>query len=291
MTAPARASRRHMMLGRAASRRLADVATYLVLILGTAIIMIPPFWMLSASLKTVDKIFIFPPEWIPRPFTLDNYIRMFRDVPFPRFFLNSVIVSSCTIVGQTLSASIVGFGFARLRFPGRNIIFVIMLSTLMIPFQVTMIPLFVIMRWLGFLNSLKALIVPAFFGSPFYIFLMRQYFMTLPFELDDAARIDGCNTFQIFWRIILPLASPALASVVVLEFLASWNSFVGPLIFLNDQNKYTVSLGLSMFRNAFQTDWGGLMAASVLTTLPALIVFFLAQQKLIGGIALTGIKG
>ncbi len=289
MTAPL--SRAHPRLGRTASRRLGDLLTYAILLLGAVVIMIPPFWMISASFKTVDKIFIFPPEWIPRPFTLQNYIYILRDVPFPRFILNSLIVSGFTIIGQTLSASVVAFGFARLRFPGRNIIFVIMLSTMMIPFQVTMIPLFVIMRWLGFLNSLKALIVPAFFGSPFYIFLIRQYFMTLPFELDDAARIDGCNTFQIFARVILPLASPALASVVVLEFLASWNSFVGPLIFLNDQEKYTVSLGLSMFRNSFQTEWGALMAASVLSTLPVLLVFILAQQKLIGGIALTGIKG
>ena len=270
---------------------MGDILTWLVLIAGGIVIMIPVAWMVSASFKTADKIFIFPPEWLPHPWTIDNYIHMFRDVPFPRFILNSLIVSSCTIVGQALSASVVAFGFARVRFPGRNVIFVVMLSTLMIPFQVTMIPLFVIMRWLGFLNTLKALIVPAFFGSPFYIFLLRQYFMTLPFELDDAARIDGCSTFGIFGRIILPLATPALASIVVLEFLASWNSFIGPLIFLNDQENYTVSLGLSMFRNAFQTDWGGLMAASVLTALPVLIVFFVAQQKLIGGIALTGIKG
>jgi ABC-type glycerol-3-phosphate transport system permease component len=253
----------------------------------------PLLWLLSSSFKSTEAVMVFPPQFIPKSPTLENYVYIFDKVHFQIFFLNSIIVSAVTMIGQILSSSLAAYGFSRLRFPGRNIIFVLLLSTLMIPFQAYMIPRFVIMRMLGVLDSLVAVFLPYIFGSAFYIFLLRQYYMSLPRELDEAAIMEGANFFRVFWSILLPLTRPAIVTIAVLEFLASWNSFLEPLIYLNTQTKFTVALGLSLFRYSFgnRVEWGPLMAATFLVALPCLVICFAAQKQLVGGIAISGIKG
>jgi multiple sugar transport system permease protein len=269
------------------------IVIVVVLVIGVLTMLTPFLWMLSASFKLESKVLSYPPSLWPDPWTLDNYTYVFQTLGYMRFVVNSLIVVTFTISGHVISGSLVAFGFARMRFPGRNVLFFLVLSTMMIPFHAYMIPRFIIMRQLHLLDTLAAVFLPYLFGGAFYIFLMRQYFMSLPFELDDAARIDGCNSFQIYARIALPLAKPVVVTVVVLEFLGAWTSFLEPLIYLNTQNKYTVALGLSLLRSGFggQIAWGPMMAATTLSALPPLIVFLLAQKQLIGGIAVTGIKG
>lgn len=287
------ASFRQPRLGRTARRRLGDVSVYIILIVGTVFTLLPLIWMFSASFKVPGKILVYPPQLWPNPWTLENYRHILEKTRFIRFMVNSLIVCFGSISGHLISGSLVAFGFARLRFPGRNILFLVLMSAMMIPFHIYMVPRFIIMRELGVLDNLVAVFLPYLFGGPFYIFLMRQYFMTLPRELDDAARIDGCNTFQIYWRILLPLAKPVLATVAVLDFLGAWTSFLEPLIYLNSQENYTVALGLTLFRQGFGgiIQWGPTMAATTLSTLPPLIVCFAAQKHLLGGIAVTGIRG
>lgn len=264
-----------------------------VLTIGVLTMLTPFIWMLSASFKQEADVLSYPPTLWPDPWTLENYRYVFQKLGYLRFVMNSAIVVTFTITGHVVSGSLVAFGFARMRFPGRNVLFFLVLSTMMIPFHSYMIPRFIIMRDLHLLDTLAAVFLPYLFGGAFYIFLMRQYFMSLPFELDDAARIDGCNSFQIYARIALPLAKPVIVTVVVLEFLAAWTSFLEPLIYLNSQDNYTVALGLSLLRSGFggRLAWGPMMAATALSALPPLIVFLLAQKELIGGIAVTGIKG
>lgn len=264
-----------------------------VLLIGILTMLVPFVWMLSASFKPEIKVLSYPPTLWPDPWTLENYRYVFETLGYLRFVANSLIVVTFTIAGHVISGSLVAFGFARMRFPGRNVLFFLVLSTMMIPFHAYMIPRFIIMRQLHLLDTLVAVFLPYLFGGAFYIFLMRQYFMSIPFELDDAARIDGCNSFQIYLRIAMPLAKPVLMTVVVLEFLAAWTSFLEPLIYLNTQDKYTVALGLSLLRSGFsgRIAWGPMMAATALSALPPFLVFLAAQKQLIGGIAVTGIKG
>lgn len=280
-------------MGMAASKRFFDVSTYVLLCGGMAFTLFPLLWLLSSAFKSSQAIMVFPPQIIPNPPVIDNFIYIFQKVHFEIFFLNSAIVSISVIIGQVFFSSLAAYGFARLRFPGRNFLFILLLSTMMIPFQAYMIPRFVIIRVLGVLNTLPAVFLPYIFGSAFYIFLLRQYYMSLPRELDEAAVMEGANYFQVFWHILLPLTKPAIFTITVLEFLASWNSFLEPLIYLNTQNKFTVALGLSLFRFSFGNliEWGPLMAGTFLTALPCLIVCFAAQKQLIGGIAVSGIKG
>jgi multiple sugar transport system permease protein len=195
------------------------------------------------------------------------------------------------IIGHLLSCTLVAYAFARLQAPGKNALFLILLATMMLPYPVTMVPIYVGFATLGWVNTFLPLIVPAFFGSPFYIFLLRQFFLTLPPELEDAARVDGANVLQIIWHIILPISMPALATVAIFSFQAAWNDFLPPLIYLHDQSKYTVSLGLSFFRGSYEVRWAHLMAASLATMLPVILVFFLAQRQFVKGITVTGLKG
>lgn len=275
------------------SNRFGNLLAYTVLGFGMLTMIFPFVWMLSASFKLAGDILVYPPKLWPDPLTLENYTFLFKDLGFMIFVKNSLIVSTFTIAGHVISGSLVAYGFARLRFPGRNILFLLVLSTMMIPFQAYMIPRFLIMRQLGVLDSLVAVFLPYLFGGPFYIFLMRQYFMGIPTELDDAARIDGCNTFRIYWSILLPIAKPVLATVIVLEFLGSWTSFLEPLIYLSSQENYTVALGLSLLRSGYsgQVQWGPMMAATTLSAIPPLIAFVLAQKQLLGGLSSTGLKG
>jgi multiple sugar transport system permease protein len=212
-------------------------------------------------------------------------------VPFDRYAFNTLVISGVTIIGHLFSCTLIAYGFARLRAPGRNLLFVAVLATMMLPYPVTMVPLYMLFNALGWINTFLPLTAPAFFGSPFYIFLLRQFFLTLPRELEDAAHIDGANLGQILWHVILPLSLPALTTVAIFTFQNAWNDFLPPLIYLHDQSLYTVSLGLNFFRSTYDINWAYLMAASLVTMLPVVIVFFLAQRLFIEGITFSGIKG
>lgn len=266
--------------------------TYLLLI-GAAIVLILPFlWIISTSLKESESIFAIPPQWIPKDLHWDNYARVFTKMPFFIYLKNSVFISVLTILGTLISSSLVAYAFACLKWPGRDWLFVFVLATMMLPAQVTMIPVFVLYKQFGWLNTFKPLIVPAFFGGgAFNIFLLRQFFLTIPKELFEAARLDGCSEFRIYWKIVLPLAKPALATVAILTYMSTWNDFLGPLIYLSDKLKGTLALGLAMFVGQYQTEWGVLMAASVLVMLPVIVLFFLFQKYFIRGFMMSGIKG
>jgi len=278
-------------LGLRGIRRFNSISGYTVLMVLAAIFMIPLYWMFSTALKSPQQTFAIPPEWVPAPPQWNNFARVFEEVPFGRFYLNTFFLAFVNIVGHLVSVTLVAYGFARLRFPGRNLLFLIMLSTLMIPYQVTLVPRFILFSKLGMINTYWPLTLPAFTGSPFLIFLVRQYMMSIPFDLDEAAYIDGANRFDVFWRIILPLTRPALMLVIVFTFIDVWNDFLQPLIYLNDPDLFTVSLGLSFFQGARETNWNLLMAGSVLAMIPPLVLFFFAQKQLIGGISVEGLKG
>lgn len=269
----------HVMLG------------YTLLLVVAAILIIPLYWMFSTALKGQSQMFDIPPAWIPSPLEWNNFRQVFEEVPFARFILNTVIIVVLNIIGNLVSVTLVAYGFARLRFPGRSTLFLVMLSTLMIPYHVTLVPRFILFAKLGWINTYLPLTVPAFAGSAFLIFLVRQYMMSIPFDLDEAAYIDGASRFGVFWRIILPLSRPALMLVIVFTFVGTWNDFLQPLIYLNDPQLFTVSLGLSFFQGARETNWNLLMAGSLLATIPPLILFFIAQRQLIGGISIEGLKG
>jgi multiple sugar transport system permease protein len=233
----------------------------------------------------------WPPVWIPHPFDFKNYPDAMNFEPFFHYMLNTVFYGVMSVIGTILSSSVVAYGFARIKWPERNFLFILMLATLMLPFQVTMIPLFILFKTLGWVGSFAPLIVPTFFGSAFNIFLLRQFFMTIPTSLSEAAYMDGASEFTIFWRIILPLAKPALATVALFQFIYAWNDFLGPLIYLNGQSLYTISLGLETYVSSYGTQWGLLMAAATVATLPIVVLFFLAQKTFIQGISITGLKG
>lgn len=257
-----------------------------------AILILPFMWVVSTSLKGNEQIFAIPPEFIPSSPHWENYAEVFRRMPFLTYFLNSTFITVVAIIGTVLSSSLVAYAFACLRWPGRDLLFYFVLTTMMLPMQVTMIPVFVMFKDLGWLNTFKPLTVPAFLGGgAFNIFLLRQFFLTIPNSLFDAARIDGCSEFRIYWNIVLPLAKPALATVAILTFLFSWNDFLGPLIYLSDQMKGTLALGLAMFTGQHQNEWGLLMAASVLMMVPVIMIFFFFQKYFIQAFTTSGIKG
>jgi multiple sugar transport system permease protein len=269
--------------------------------------LLPFIWMVSTSLKTNDQSTETPPRFVPDPWQPKNYVDVFRHPTFHAvlYTRNTLIIAILTVAGTTLSSAIVAYGFARIPFRGSGLLFGIMLATIMIPFPVLMVSLFRIFRWMDdhtgallgpdnmfqMLGTYKPLWLPAWFGNAFNIFLLRQFFMTIPKELSEAARIDGCNEFSIFWRIVLPLARPALAVVALFSFMGVWNDFLGPLVFIQRPGQYTLALGLQAFQSRIGgTSWPLLMAASALVCLPLLILFFLAQRTFIEGIATTGGK-
>ena len=286
----AAASQPAALRSRRSRHRLRTVLGYALAVGGALLFLLPLFWMISSSLKPDYQVLEYPPRWLPNPVRWANYAEALTYVPFGRYTLNTLFIASMTIFGHLLSCTLVAYAFARLQAPGKDLLFLLLLATMMLPYPVTMIPIYIGFESLGWVNTFLPLIVPAFFGSPFYIFLMRQFFLTLPVELEDAARVDGANTLQIIWHVILPISKPALATVAIFSFQASWNDFLGPLIYLHDQTKYTVSLGLSFFRSSYDVRWAYLMAASLVTMLPVIILFFLAQRLFIEGITLTGIK-
>lgn len=269
------------------------VVTYSVLIAGSLLFMIPFLWMLSSSLKTKPEVFIFPPRPFPQVFQWHNYRDALTAAPFARYFTNSVYVALTTVLGTTLASSMVGYGFACVRGRGSGTLFALVLATMMLPSQVTMIPMYIMFSKVGWVNTYLPLIVPNFAGSPFNIFLFRQFFRGIGPEIRDAARIDGCNHWGLYWRIIMPISTAAVATVAIMAFMWSWNNFLGPLIYLNSQKLYTVPLGLAMFRAYYpsETPWHWLMAASVVAVSPLIVLFFFAQKAFIQGIVVTGVKG
>ena len=273
------------------AQRIEQILGYATLIAVALIFIVPLYWMISTALKNELQTFAIPPDWIPNPAQWQNFAQVFEEVPFARFIINTFILVALNIIGQLFAVTLVAYGFARLRFPGRSVLFLLMLSTLMIPYHVTLVPRFILFAKLGWVNTYLPLTVPAFTGSSFLIFLVRQYMMSIPFDLDEAAFIDGASRFQVFWNIILPLSRPALMLVVVFTFVGVWNDFLQPLIYLNDPNLFTVSLGLSFFQGVRDTNWNLLMAGSLLATIPPLLLFFFAQRQLIGGISIEGLKG
>jgi len=262
----------------------------LLYLMGLAFL-VPFLWMISSSLKPTYQIFAIPPQWIPRPARWQNYVEALTYVPFGRYTLNTLLIAASSIVGHLLSCTVIAYGFARLRAPGRDALFVVLLATMMLPYPVTMVPLYVLFHRLGWINTILPLTAPSFFGNPFYIFLLRQFFLTIPHEYEDAAHIDGANLVHIIWQIMIPLVKPALATVAVFTFQASWNDFLAPLVYLNKQSLYTVSLGLGFFRSTYTVQWAQLMAASLTTMIPVVAVFFMAQRLFVQGITLSGLKG
>ena len=273
---------------------------FLGLLLISVGFVLPFVWMLSTSLKTLDKTMELPPHLIPHPVVFRNYGTVLQrdELNFPLLTHNTLVVSILSVIGTTLSSAIPAYGFAKIRFKGRGALFGIMLATMMVPFPVMMVPLFSIFRWIGdytplqMLGTLRPLWIPAWLGSAFNIFLLRQFFLTIPDELCEAAQLDGCSEWRIFRQIVLPLARPALAVVALFTFMGTWNDFLGPLVYIQDRQQYTLSLGLQAFQSQHGgTEWNLLMAASVMVILPVIVLFFLAQRTFIEGIATTGVKG
>jgi ABC-type glycerol-3-phosphate transport system permease component len=271
-------------------RTTSHLLVHLLLLAGVVLMFIPLAWTLSTSLKTPGEVFIFPPKWIPTKIVWQNYGDAVTAIPFFRYLWNTTYITGVSIVGKVLSIMLVAFAFARLQWWGRNFMFLVMLSTMMLPPHVTLIPQFILFKNLGWINTYWPLILPTFFGGPWLTFLVRQFLLTLPRDLDDAARIDGCSSWGVFWRIIMPLAKPAMIIVVIFVFNGTWNEFLTPLIYLHSQEKFTLALGLRMFQGEASTSWNLLMAASLLTMLPVLLLFFFTQKYFMQGIVFTGVK-
>lgn len=266
---------------------------FIILAVAAVAFLLPLVWMISTSLKPKDQIFTYPLVWLPDPPQWLNYGKALNNPSFKflLFLQNSLYYAISSTIGVVISCALVAYAFARLRWWGRDFWFIITLSTMMIPYPVTLIPLFLIFKEMGWVGTFKPLIIPNFLGAPFFIFLLRQFFLTIPMDLSDAARIDGANDWSIFWRVILPLTRPALITVALFTFLNTWNDFLGPLIFLNDGEKYTLAVGLAAFRGQYRTQWDLMMAASTVVTAPVVVLFFFAQRRFIQGITLTGMKG
>lgn len=270
---------------------LEQIATYALMLAGTVVLLIPFAWMLSTSLKPLDEVYAFPIIWIPSRLVIENYVDVFRNVPFARYLWNSTVLSVLGIIGNILGSSLAAFSFARLRFPGRTVYFIIMLSTMMVPVWVTMVPTFILFSRLDWLDTYLPILVPNFFAVPYFTFLLRQFFMSIPFEMEEAARIDGCSSLGIFVRICLPLSVPALASVAIFSFFFHWNDLLGPLIYLRSQDKFPVAMGISSFQSEQYANFALMMAAATMALLPMLVVFFFAQRLFIQGVVITGVKG
>jgi ABC-type glycerol-3-phosphate transport system permease component len=270
-----------------------DIVVYSLLILLSLLFLFPFYWMVSTALKVERNVFTWPPQWIPDPVMWSNFKDALSNpqLPFPLFFRNTMILEVGIIVGRLISCTFIAYGFARLEAPGKNVLFAVLLATLMLPAAVTQIPRFILFNKIGWVNSYLPLIVPTWFGEAYAIFLMRQFFMTIPRELEEAARMDGANFIQIITRIIVPLSLPVLTVILILSFKDIWNTFFEPLLYLNDLTKYPVAVGLAYFNGQFRVQMSLLMAASVVVLLPLVIVFFIAQKAFVEGISLTGMAG
>ncbi|HKW85611.1 MAG TPA: carbohydrate ABC transporter permease [Nitrospiraceae bacterium] len=268
------------------------IALHGLLVVLSIFVLLPLFSMVTTSLKSIQQIGAIPPQWIPRPAHWENYPNAMTYVPVLLYVTNTLYITVFRVVGVLVSSSVVAYGFARIRWPGRDAVFFIVLATMMVPYQVTMVPLYIIFSKLGWVGSYKPLIVPAFFGLPFFIFLLRQFFsMNIPDELCDSARVDGCSELGIFLRIFVPLSKPVLLTVALFETVWDWNEFLTPLIYITDMNKFTVALGLSLFSDQHHWQWGLLMGATTMSIIPIVVFFFVVQRAFVQGITFTGMKG
>lgn len=272
-------------------RLLGLLLAFFFLLLGAITQLAPLLYMVSTSLKDQQGIFSLPIRWIPEPIRWENYVQVWSQIALWRGFVNSLLIASTTTVTEVLVSAAAGYAFARMKFPGRQAVFLLLLATMMIPGVVTLIPAFILFRWLGWINTYWPLIVPLFFGTAFAIFLSRQFFLTLPGELEDAAKIDGANPLQTFWYIFLPLATPILATLAGLGFIARWNDYLGPLIYISDQRKYTIPLMLAQLNGLYERRWDLLMAGSVIAIVPIVLILLFMQKYFVESVATTGLKG
>ncbi|MDE0448383.1 MAG: carbohydrate ABC transporter permease [Spirochaetaceae bacterium] len=278
-------------LGRTGRARISALSAYLLLLTGSVVMLIPLLWLVRSSFMGLGQIFVFPPEWIPDPWHWDNYPKALTTIPFVRYFFNTLFILVPTVIGTLITASLAAFGFSRLQWPGRDWVFGVLLSALMLPYAVTLIPTFLLWARIGLINTYWPLVLPDWFGGTiFYVFLLRQFFLTLPKELDEAAIIDGANPLQVLRHVVVPLSRPALITVAIFSALFEWNDFLGPLIYLNDSRQFTLALGLAEFTGLYTSQWHLLMAASTVVIAPVLVLFLFAQRYFIEGITLTGIK-
>jgi len=285
--------RRYRSLGMPTTRLLVHTLLYLILTAGALAAIVPMAWTASSSLKDTAHIFTLRVQWIPNPILWYNYVELFQRLPFLRFIRNTLIIVVSNVVSAVLMGSLAGYAFARLRAPGKHVIFLLVISTMLLPGQVTLIPRYIIYKALKMIDTYGPLVLPGWLGGgAFEIFLFRQFFLTLPVELDDAARMDGCGTMRIYWSIVMPLSRPVIATIGIFNFIWAWSDFFNPLIYLNSMEKFTLPLALATLRRSadWSTRWELVMAGSVLSIIPMLIIFFLGQKYFVQGIALTGIK-
>ena len=264
-----------------------QILNFVLLAAGSLLVLSPLWWMFATSLKTMAEVMSYPPSFFPESWEWTNYIRAWQAAPFTTYTINTITITTFVVIGSVVANSFIAYGFAKIPFRGKSIWFAIVLSTMMIPGFVTLIPQYVLFSNLGWVNTYYPLIVPHFFGSAFYIFLLRQFYMTIPTELVEAAKMEGANHFYIWWKIGLPLTKPALATVAIFSFNGAWNDFLGPLLYLNDENLYTLQLGLAVFKGQLSTQWNYLMAGSLLVLLPVILLFFFFQKYFIQGINLS----
>lgn len=281
---------------RASARRrkfpsLEAVTLYVILTVLAILFVLPVFYLFMGAFKAESELFRVPFKWLPDKFILDNFSNMFQSIPFMRYLKNTMIIVAFNIVGSLLSCSLVAYGFSRLRWPGRDKVFILVLITMILPYQVTLVPLFLMFTKIKWIGTFLPLIVPCFFGNPFFIFLLRQFFTGIPQDISEAVRIDGASEFTIFSRLILPMAKPALTTVALFAFIRSWNDFLGPLVFLGRDELYTLSLAASMLKSNLDPNWSVLLALGTVMILPVLLIFFVMQKYFIQGIAMSGIKG
>jgi len=272
-------------------RRIGHAVLHIVLILLGVTFLMPLAWVASTSLKLPGEIFVTPIQWIPKHPRWQNYVEVFTYLPFHRFILNSFFISTMYTTGAVVSSVIVAFGLARIRWPGRDMIFSVVIATMMLPYVVTLIPTFVMFKKINWVGTFYPLWVPAWFGNAFHIFLMRQYMMTIPIEFDEAAKIDGASNFRILWQVVAPLCGPAIATIAIFSILWSYNSFMIPRIYISEMSMYTMPLGLQLFQGRFGRFWHLVMAASMIGLLPPIVLFFLAQRYFVRGVQLTGLAG
>lgn len=260
------------------------------LIVSSLLMVMPFLWMVSTALKGQAEIYVYPPTWLPEQIHLENFARAWQTAPFGRFYLNSIVVTLIITVFQVLTSALAAYVFARLNFPGRDLIFYLYVATLIIPLQVTMMPLYLVLNALGWINTYQGLTVP-FLANAFTVFFLRQFFMTVPRELEDASRIDGCGRLRFLWQIMIPLARPALATIALFVFLSHWDDYLWPLIVTNSTDMRTLPIGLRYFVSESGSQFNYMMAAALMAVAPVLAVFFVAQKQFIEGVSLTGLKG
>jgi ABC-type glycerol-3-phosphate transport system permease component len=283
--------RRTLSASQTSVERVRKTSAYILLVAGSAVFIIPFLWMLTTSLKTTQEVLAYPPKLLPGTPHFENYPDAWTSLPFTTFLVNSIIISGLSVIGNLISCVLPAYAFARLRARFRGPMFALMVATMAIPAEVTLVPTFIMFSKLNLVNTYWPLFLPAWFGYAFFIFLLRQFFLSIPQELSDAASIDGAGHLRILWSIFLPMSRPAIAAVAIFSFVGNWNNFLTPLIYLRTQNNFTLALGLSLFKGQYETQYNQMMAVGIISLLPILIVFFLAQRTFFEGVRLSGLGG